>query len=397
MGTPHLRRATEDDSAAIAALVPGLAASATDEHHATFVIDGANGPVALLDLMQRPRHLDLIHLHAPGGAHARVLQEFAEQAARALRASEIRLGPGAMPDEQARALGYRDGRKHMAPEGVPLWRDGTASLTQSLYRRGVWAALALLFSIGSVSVAVFGAGDLTLAHIVVPAVLCVTGTLFAVWQIGLVVLAARRSRHPVILGLSAAAALVTVGLIGLILNDRAVPALSELWAIRAGDAALGELEVGITAGGRRLVVSGAYGMPSENAVRKALDQHGSVREVVLEGPGGRAAVGYALFKLFRERKLATHVASSCASACTIAFLGGVERTVSPSGRLGFHRASFPGMGDDDMQDANRGMRNFMIYAARLTPAFAQRVIDTPAESIWVPTRAELLAGKVITR
>jgi hypothetical protein len=52
------------------------------------VIDGADGPVALLDLMQRPRHLDLLHLYAPDSGHARVLQEFAEQAARALRARE---------------------------------------------------------------------------------------------------------------------------------------------------------------------------------------------------------------------------------------------------------------------------------------------------------------------
>jgi hypothetical protein len=252
--------------------------------------------------------------------------------------------------------------KRVAPEGVPLWRDGTASLTQSLYRRGVWAALALLFSIGSVSVAVFSGSDLTLAHIVVPAVLCVIGALFAVWQVGLVVLAARRSRHPVIFGLSAVAALETVGLIGLILNDRACRRSSELWAIRAGDTALGELKVDVSADGRRLVIAGAYGMHSEEAVRKALDQHRSVREVVLEGPGGRAAVGFALFKLFRERKLATRVDTACASACTIAFLGGIERTVSPSGRLGFHRASFPGMGDDDMHDANRGMRNFMIYS-----------------------------------
>jgi hypothetical protein len=55
------------------------------------------------------------------------------------------------------------------------------------------------------------------------------------------------------------------------------------------------------------------------------------------------------------------------------------------------------MGDEDMQDANHDMRNFMIYRANLTPAFAQKVIETPAESIWVPTHEELLAGKVITR
>lgn len=395
MGTPHLRRASEEDSAALSALVPGLVPSATDPNHATFVIDGAHGPVAVVDLLQTPGHMELLHLRAADSAQARVLQDFADEAARGLKLREIRLSAGAMTNQQAAALGYRKGIRRVTP--VPLWRDGTAPLSQSLYRRGVWVALALLFSIGSVSIAVFGAGQLTLAHIVVPAVLCVIGAVFAVWQIALIVLAARRSGHPGIFGLSALAALVTVGLIGLLLNDRAVPALSELWAIRDGDAALGELDVGISADGRKLLVSGAYGMHSEEAVIKELDRHPSIREVVLEGPGGRAGVGFALFKLFRERKLATRVDTSCASACTIAFLGGVERTVSPSGRLGFHRASFPGMGDDDMHDANRGMRNFMIHGAGLTPSFARRVIETPANSIWVPTREELLAGRVITR
>src|SRR5258708_34826401 len=80
--------------------------------------------------------------------------------------------------------------------GVPLWRDGTASLSQSLYYRGVWAALSLLVGLGSVSIAVFGNGELTWAHIALPALLCIAGALFAVWQIFLVVQAGgRRGPH----------------------------------------------------------------------------------------------------------------------------------------------------------------------------------------------------------
>jgi hypothetical protein len=397
MATPHIRRATEEDSGAVAALVPGLVPSATDDHHATFVIDGPNGPAAVLDLLQTPRHLELLHLRAPHMSHAQALQEFAQTAARALRAPEIRLRPGAIDDALAAALGYRDGVKSVRPEGVPLWRDGTAPFSQSLYYRGVWAAMALLVGLGSVSIAVFGGGDLTLAHIVIPAVLCVAGTLFALWQILLVVQAARRSTGRPVFAVSALVALATVVLIGLTLYDRALPALGELWEIHRGDTALGKLDVRVSADGRVLRVSGAYGTHSEEAVRRALEQNKTVREVLLEGPGGRVSVGFALFRLFRERKLATRVETGCASACTIAFLGGVQRTISPSGRLGFHRASFPGMDDNDMHDANRGIRNFLIYSARLTPEFAKRVIDTPGEAIWVPTPEELLAGKVITR
>jgi hypothetical protein len=395
MGTPHIRRATEEDSGALATLAPGLVPS-SGEHHATFVIDGPYGPTAVLDLLQGARHLDLLHLGAPDLMHAQSLQDFAETAARALKAREIRLRPGALDDGQAEALGYRDGVKRVRPEGVPLWRDGTAGVVQSLYYRGVWAALALLVGFGSVSIAVFSSGELTPAHIGVPGILSLASTLFAFWQILLVVNAARRSR-PAVFALAVIGGLMAVGLIGITLRDRVLPALAELAAIRAGDHALGELTVTVGDDGRTLHVSGAYGAKSDTVVRRALDANKGVREVVLRGPGGRASVGFELFKMFRQRKLATHVEVGCASACTIAFLGGVERTVSRSGRLGFHRASFPGMGDEDMQDANRDMRNFMIYRVHLTPEFAQKVIDTPAESIWVPTHEELLAGKVITR
>jgi hypothetical protein len=397
MGTPRIRRATEEDSGALATLVPGLVPSSTDEHHATFVIDGPYGPAAALDLLQTPRHLELLHLRAPDLVLAAALQDFAEEAARALKAREIRLGPGAVDETQAAALGYRAGVKRVRPAGVPLWRDGTATVGHSLYYRGVWAALALLVGLGSVSIAVFSSSEITLAHIAIPAALCAAGTLFALWQILLVVRASQRSDRPSIFALTVVLALATVGAIGVTLLDRAVPALSELWEIRAGDLALGGLAVDVSPDGRRMMVTGAYGAHSEEVVRRALDQHRDVREVVLAGPGGRGSVGFALFKLLRERKLATHVERGCASACTIAFLGGVERSVSQSGRLGFHAASFPGMGESDMHDVNRGIRNFLIYRAGLTPDFARKVVETPGDDIWVPTREELVAGKVITR
>ena len=343
------------------------------------------------------------YLKAQDDEQARRLAEFAETAARGVSSKEIRLSPGAMSDELAKALGYRNGRKrfrysHLEAIGVPLWRDGTASLSQSLYYRGVWAALALLVGLGSVSIAVFSSGALTWVHIALPALLCIAGTLFAVWQIFLVVKAAQRNGRRWLFALTAGGAAACVFLIGLTIWDRAVPALDEMWNLYTGDARLnGDLSVIVSSDGRTLHVEGTYGLRSEDAVRRALTQNKGIREVVLAGPGGRASTGFELFRLFRERKLATHVDTGCASACTLAFLGGVERSIGPRGRLGFHRASFPGMDDSDMYESNRGMRRFLIYSARLTPEFADRVFNTPAASIWVPTPQELLAGGVINR
>jgi len=403
MTTPHIRRATDADAAAIAALVPGLVPSATADRRATFVIDGPQGVFAVLELVQADDHLFVEHLEAPDAEHARLLADWAEAAAHGIGSKEIRLAPGAVSDELATALGYRKGRKrarrgHLEDIGVPLWRDGTALLPQSLYYRGVWAAITLLVGLGSISIAVFGSGELTWVHVALPALLCAAGTLFAVWQIFLVVKAGQRSARRPVFALTAGVAAACVFLIGLTIWDRAVPALDEMWNLYVGDPRFnGDLTVTVSPDGRTLSVEGTYGLRSEDAVRRALAANKDIREVVLAGPGGRASTGFELFRLFRERKLATRVDTGCASACTLAFLGGVERSIGPKGRLGFHRASFPGMGDNDMYESNRGMRRFLIYSARLTPQFADRVFETPADSIWVPTAQELLAGGVINR
>ena len=158
----------------------------------------------MLDLLQAERHLELLHLRAPDLVHAQVLQDFAEAGGRA------RCGPARSGWDRTRWMTRRPRRSAIAaapsacgPSGVPLWRDGTAPFGQSLYYRGVWAALALLIGLGSVSMAVFNSGRLTLVHIAIPAVLCTAGALFAIWQILLIVrrgaahaaLAVRRCRR----------------------------------------------------------------------------------------------------------------------------------------------------------------------------------------------------------
>ena len=121
-----------------------------------------------------------------------------------------------------------------------------------------------------------------------------------------------------------------------------------------------------------------------------------MRRVVLAGPGGRLGTAFEINRMIRNRRLATRVDTGCASACTIAFLGGADRSISPSGRLGFHQGSFPGMGSNDMHESNRDMRRFLV-ASGVTPEFAQRVTETPPDEIWTPTPQELVAGRVVQR
>jgi hypothetical protein len=408
----NVRRATPADAAAIATFAPGLPPPAMADDRATFVIDGADGPFAVIALVQHRDHLQIEHLvvTAPDAPdHARTLVAFAEAAARAVGVREVRLPQGALPEDFAASLGYADGfktistgalaraRDHLEAIGIPLWRDGTASVAQTLYYRGVWAAVALLIGLGSVSLAVFSGSQTTLFHIVVPAVLCVGASVFAVWQIVLTAAAARRSGGMAIPLAAIVLAGAAVLAIGTLLYDRAVPALAELWNIYNGDEELSDLAVSVSPDGTTLHVDGTYGMDSDQVVRQALEQNPKVRAVVLAGPGGRIGAGFGISRLIRNRRLATRVDTACASACTIAFLGGVDRSISAGAKLGFHRASFPGMSADDMFEANRDMKRYLTMSAGIAPDFAQRVLDTPGDSIWVPTPEELLAARVIKR
>lgn len=408
MGTPHLaRRATPADAAAVAALSPDIVPVDAPDR-AVFVVDGAAGPVAAIDLRQGVDHIGIEHLVA-GAREGRSLVAEAEAAARAMGLRELRLRTGAASEPLARSLGFRGGVRrvkngplqrvgdYLDSVGVPLWRDGRASLVHTLYYRGIWAAMALLIGLGSISLAVFSGLHITWIHIFLPAVLCTTSAAFAIWQIGLLAVAARRTGGRPAFAATAGAAAAAIVTIGTLVHDRAWPSIAEMWTIYTGDVVLNDLTVYVSPDGRTLHVEGSYGIGSEQAVRRALSEHRGIRTVVLAGPGGRVSVGFDLYGLFQERKLATRVDAGCASACTIAFLGGVERSISPGGRLGFHRASFPGMGDNDMYESNRDLRRFLVYGAKVTPEFANRVVDTPPDSIWVPTPEELLAGRVINR
>jgi len=76
-----------------------------------------------------------------------------------------------------------------------------------------------------------------------------------------------------------------------------------------------------------------------------LDSHG-VEEgttVFFHSPGGSLDEGIQLGKMIRQRKLDTSIAAegtnsgACASACAIAFLGGLSRTVPVGSKYGVHR------------------------------------------------------------
>ena len=408
---PAIRRAVDADAPAVAALLSREARPAATEDRATFVMEADGRLIGALELVQTADHLaiDCIAVAADmrGHGHGKLLVAFAEAAAREIEARELSIGPRVTANGFFTALGYTGGRKrvaggsiqlarqHLEAVGVPLLRDGSGTLGRTVYYRAVWTAIAIIVGVGSISLAAFGRGQLTIVHLALPAILCLAGTAFAFWQLVLVIVAARRVSRAARSLLAMAAAVAAMLAIADTIYDKAVPQLAELWAIYQGDVERNDFVMVVSPDGRALHFEGSLGIGTEKAMQQVLDEHPAVREVVLAGPGGRLGAAYEIFHMLRRHRLATRVDGECASACTIMFLGGVERRVSPGAVLAFHQAGFPGMSKADVYDSNRYLTRFLIVQAGLTSAFANRVVDTPPDTVWVPTLDELKAGRVV--
>lgn len=406
--------------------------------HLVFVVEAPDRPDngrldAAIELIPAADHLLVENVAVAPAAQGRglgtQLMDVAERVARDLGLRELRLYTNARFAENIalyEKLGYAITERAAIPGGgevvwmgkrldgpvaaapllpeplrMPIWRDGPVPLGRVVYYRTVWAVLALIVGVGSISLAVSAGGKITLAHIALPAVLCALGVGFALLQLWLIALAARRTVHtggnPGSSSLAFSSTVLGALTIAGVLHGKAVPQLQEMWEIYHGDQRLSDLRIAVGSDGHTMVLDGSLGMNAAAEIRRVLDAHPQVRAIVMEGPGGRMGPAYEIFQLIRDRQLNTRVERECDSACTVMFLGGVERSLGFYGRLGFHQIGFPGMSRGDMVDANRQLERFLTFDARVNRDFARKVVDTPHDSIWSPTPRELLDAGVIHR
>ena len=77
--------------------------------------------------------------------------------------------------------------------GVPIWRDSPVPLGRVVNHRVVAAALAMIMGLNAMSIAISKGRDLGILQVVIPAALCAVASVFALWQLWLIVVAARRT------------------------------------------------------------------------------------------------------------------------------------------------------------------------------------------------------------
>lgn len=193
---------------------------------------------------------------------------------------------------------------------------------------------------------------------------------------------------------AAARAMVLAGLVGNLLNlPEMVLFLGENGRLAAGVDTLGQ-PIAVRVDGAVLHLDGAFALGSADKVRAALDQAPAVRTVYLSSNGGRLGEADQIGAMIKARKLDTVASGSCFSACTLAFVAGVNRSMLIHGHLGFHQPRFPGLGPAELDQMSQTQRRALADAG-IPGWFIQRSLEAPPESMWVPGEIDLFNAGVL--
>lgn len=108
-----------------------------------------------------------------------------------------------------------------------------------------------------------------------------------------------------------------------------------------------------------LVFDGAFEEGDGAAVIEAMRENGA-DVLVLESPGGLIEEAQMIGYFLRSNNLHTLAGSLCASACTFALAGGIDRGAFEDSRLGLHRASFTD-GGGTLEEGQQMTANYLRY------------------------------------
>ncbi len=124
----------------------------------------------------------------------------------------------------------------------------------------------------------------------------------------------------------------------------------------------------------------------------------NLQTVVLESGGGNIYEARGLAKRISEAGINTHVQTECSSACTLAFIGGVQRTMENAARLGFHQYRI----DADYvvafadPEAEQARDKALFAAAGVKESFLSAMFEQTAAAMWFPEKEVLLEAGVLT-
>lgn len=179
-----------------------------------------------------------------------------------------------------------------------------------------------------------------------------------------------------------------------VLIETAGPQVIEFSKIAMGDEGYSKYTVRVLRQGTELEILGGLGFGLTDEVQRRLIANPQIRLIHLNSLGGRIGEGRKLRDLILEKKLSTYSSRGCMSACTIAYMAGTGRFLYKNAKLGFHRYTFPGFTNDQIEQET--MREKATWRnAGIASYFIEKAFSTPNNEIWEPTPEELLKVGVV--
>ncbi len=154
----------------------------------------------------------------------------------------------------------------------------------------------------------------------------------------------------------------------------------------------------VSADGTSARISGKIDYGTLAALSRTIEVHPNLKRLELASEGGLIFAARAMTQILEARRMDTHVASVCNSACSLIFAAGTRRTLSEEGRLGFH--SYGKLTEHHilMVDPLAEQEKDVAYLGGrgIAEDFLKIVYQAKTSSIWYPDRRELQRAGFLT-
>lgn len=152
--------------------------------------------------------------------------------------------------------------------------------------------------------------------------------------------------------------------------------------------------------GQHLYISRIFDFGITDAVRNIIEENPKLSTIILESNGGHVYEGRGLSKLITKHGLDTYSYMECSSACATAFIGGKNRYLGESGKIGFHRYKMENpsfwylMPLYDIESEHE--KDLELFKSQgVKQAFLKKIFEQTTDEMWFPNHAELLEASVI--
>ncbi|WP_266183676.1 hypothetical protein [Dyella humicola] len=162
---------------------------------------------------------------------------------------------------------------------------------------------------------------------------------------------------------------------------------------------LSHYKIGLDPSGDAILAQGTIGVDYAKGIAEAFTAHRDIHRLVLDSLGGDVDNGMQLHDfLVAHPDISVEVDHFCASACTLAFIGGTERLVSVNATLGFHQmhSMIDTRFSADYTESKQEAFKSLLAKRGASEDFIGLAFAKQGNDIYAPNADSLFANHIIT-